>query len=289
VDPRTTPQPPPYVYEAKVTGTDNLLGRAAYVVELTIVPGGSIQSSDSQVPDHVKIWVDQQLYVVLRSESWSADGRLLQSSGYQAFQLNGPIDPAAFNFTPPQDADVVDMRTVDSVELGEVWSQVVQQSHISLYSIVDPRLGLAPSRPTVNSARGTVSQAYWGKVRVEAHPQWGVAGGDSASSGSGTALSTVPQLVLTQGPPSAINTANMGTGRPVQISGQGSDSADGTITGYIYRPNGIPALVFDRGATRIKLMGFVYPSGGASKEASLQAIEGLLVRGAEALKPVEQK
>lgn len=285
VDPRSEPRPP-YIYDAKLAGSDTILGRPAHVIELTMVPGASLQQTGAQIPERVKLWVDKQVYVVLRTEGWDGQGRVLESSGYTSFEINKSIDPAVFDFTPPSDAAIVDMRLADAEALGKGWQQASRQAPFTLFTVAEPSLaslGLVPGRPIFYEARGTVSQMFQAEVVINVPSStWRVQGGKYTNPGggsqSGSRTETQPRLVVVQGSPSSISTAGLSGGKAVQI---------GKITGHMYKRDGLHVLIFDRDGTRIMLSELVYPGFQGRSSADEQAVEALMLKAAESLQSVK--
>jgi hypothetical protein len=285
VDPRSEPRPP-YMYDAKLAGTDTILGRSAYIIELTLVTGASLQQRGVQIPERVKLWVDKQVYVVLRTEGWDAQGRVLESSGYTSFDINKSVDPAVFNFTPPADAAIVDMRLADAEALGKGWQQASQQAPFALFTVAESSmasLGLIPGRPIFYEARGTVSQMFQAEVVIKVPPStWKVQGGKYTNTGNGSqsdARTEVrPRLVMVQGPPSSISTAALSGGKAVQV---------GNITGHMYKRDGLHILIFDRDGTRIMLSELVYPGFQDTGSLDEQPVEDLMLKAAESLQSVK--
>ncbi|HVF99835.1 MAG TPA: sigma-E factor regulatory protein RseB domain-containing protein [Chloroflexia bacterium] len=285
VDPRSEPRPP-YIYDAKLAGSDTILGRPAHVIELTLVPGASLQQPGAQIPERVKLWVDKQIYVVLRTEGWDAQGRVLESSGYTTFEVNKSVDQTVFNFTPPSDAAIVDMRLADAEALGNGWQQASRQAPFALFTVAEPSLtslGLIPGRPIFYEARGTVSQMFQAEVVIKVPSStWSVQGGKYTNAGDGSQpasrTETRPRLVMVQGSPSSISTAALSGGKAVQI---------GNITGHMYKRDGLHVLIFDRDGTRIMLSELVYPGYQGAGSLDEQAVEDLILKAAESLQSVK--
>jgi hypothetical protein len=281
VDPRSEPRPP-YMYDAKLAGSDTILGRPTYVIELTLVPGASLQRTGAQIPERVKLWVDNQIYVVLRTEGWDAQGRVLESSGYTSFEINTSVDPAVFDFTAPSDAAIVDMRLADAEAIGKGWQQASQQAPFALFTVAEPSmtsLGLIPGRPIFYEARGTVSQMFQAEVVIKVPPStWKVRGGKYNTGDSDSITEVRPRLVMVQGSPSSISTAALSGGKAVQI---------GNITGHMYKRDGLHILIFDRDGTRIMLSELVYPGFQSAGSLDEQSVEALMLKAAESLQSVK--
>ncbi|MDQ3931101.1 MAG: outer membrane lipoprotein-sorting protein [Chloroflexota bacterium] len=89
-------------YNTEVKGTEQVMGRTTYLLESTLKP------QDEWPPNmspsgmaRILAWVDSEAFFVLRIQTWDSDGNLLATSGYESFELNGPVDPALFDAPPP--------------------------------------------------------------------------------------------------------------------------------------------------------------------------------------------
>lgn len=86
-------------FNAKLNGTEQVDGRAAYVITLT--PKGE------EGYRTLKVWVDQKDYIARRFEITDMNNatRLINLSG---IQTNVSLEPGLFRFTPPQGARIVE-------------------------------------------------------------------------------------------------------------------------------------------------------------------------------------
>jgi outer membrane lipoprotein-sorting protein len=130
------------VNHAKVVGIDTVAGRPAYVIQLDDSP----YMADNIVTHTV--WVDSQLYGVLKAERHQhAD--ILDSSLLTAVQYNVEIDKAQFTFTPPPGATVKDFRN------GDTNKQMPQQKLTQqLLEVAAKTLGMTPDELKNALAKG---------------------------------------------------------------------------------------------------------------------------------------
>lgn len=90
-------------YNVQVLGTESVAGRTAYIVDLTIKPSNEWpQGYTPGTGDHVKFWLDSEYFFILKFESYDAEGNDLSRSTHESFEINGAIDPAVFEVSPPQ-------------------------------------------------------------------------------------------------------------------------------------------------------------------------------------------
>ena len=281
---RSEPRPP-YVYEVKLLGSESVLGREAYILDLTFVPGSALQSPELQlqVPAHIKMWVEQQLYAVLRFEAFDEQGRLVQRGTYSSFQINGTIDPSAFSFLAGSDAEIVDMRTVTAGEVDQAWQASAERAPFVLFAPTDLPQRVTARAPIYNAFQSTVSQVYLRDTSVVVLPSYDATEGTVTTGKAGSVTDYNPQvrtattqwLVLTEGSPSAISESDLGEARPVQIGG-------GIIARLYDRPEG-KILVVDRSDTRIMLR---VPASIAKVDSQT---ESQMIRFAESMQPLSKK
>lgn len=89
-------------YNAEVVGTEKVSGRTAHVVDLTLKPAE--QWPPNMYPSdmaHTKLWVDAEVFIILRLQSWDAEGNLLSTNQYEIYEINAAVDPEIFNAKPP--------------------------------------------------------------------------------------------------------------------------------------------------------------------------------------------
>jgi hypothetical protein len=271
---------PPYMYEVKLMGEEQVLDRSAYVVEMTLVPGASLQSPNMQVPEKMKMWVDKELYAVLRIEGWNAEGVVLQSGVYTSFEVNGNTQFDVLNTLAPSGTDIVDIRPVpDAATLDKGWLEATQRAAYTVFKPSRSLDSLMPGRPFYNSRREVISQQYQGHATLDMQsvvevfpavatpdPEWSVRGAKPKEV-------TLTKLIITQGLPSSIKADDMGNAVPVHVANH---------QGFFYSQDGANTLIFDRDGTRIKLSSS--PFFGVEALTSEQ-----LVQIAETLQPVEKK
>lgn len=152
-------------YDPKLVGTDEVLGRKAYVLEFTLKPqdrwppnSGLSQTAMRVV--RMKYWVDQQAYFVLKIMAWDADGNMLEESGYTSFQIDAPIDPSIFSFAPPAGAQILDARIAEADELDALWKQTAQQAPFRVYRPTRWLSHTREGRPYFDAAQGVLTLAF---------------------------------------------------------------------------------------------------------------------------------
>jgi outer membrane lipoprotein-sorting protein len=98
-------------YDAELTGTESILGRKTYVLDLTLKEGLENTPSRLTVPQYRKqVWIDAESYLILQEYNWNRDGVLLYESKCQKLEINPNIDPSLFEFSPPDGYKVIDKR-----------------------------------------------------------------------------------------------------------------------------------------------------------------------------------
>jgi outer membrane lipoprotein-sorting protein len=106
-------------YDAVVTGTESLLGRTTYVLNLVLKGGqdkttGIPQSQFSAPQYHKQVWVDAESYLILQEYDWNRDGILLYEATCRQLDINPQLDASLFEFSPPDGYKVVDTRPLAS-------------------------------------------------------------------------------------------------------------------------------------------------------------------------------
>jgi outer membrane lipoprotein-sorting protein len=285
-NPKSDPRPE-YMYDVKLVGSEEVAGRLSYVLEMTLVPGASVQLPDRQVPEKMKMWVDEEVYAVLRLEGWDAKGNVLQSSAYESFQVNQGHSSNQSNirsFLAAENADVLDLRLADSKEVEQAWQDTVKRASYQLFRPEYLPGVLQPGRPLYDVERGVTSQVFQGEVLLPAARGPRIydptPGGDvTIVQRTKPRLITLAKLAVIQGPPSSISEEKLGGSTPVQI---------GSLTGRLYtRDGGRSILIFDLDGTRIKLQAPVQVVSNASPESLITVNQ--LVQIAEAMQPVKSK
>jgi len=99
--------------DARITGTATIAGRQAYMIDLgpdSCPPGYRLVSGGTPIPmatlppaqqGRHTLWVDKQLYVVLKMDLFNGDGSLQGRSEVTAFAVNQSIPESVFTFAPP--------------------------------------------------------------------------------------------------------------------------------------------------------------------------------------------
>jgi len=99
--------------DATIAGMATIAGRQAYMIDLgpdSCPPGYRLLSGGTPIPmatlppaqqGRHTLWVDKQLYVVLKLERFNGDGSLQGRSEVTAFAVNQSIPESVFTFAPP--------------------------------------------------------------------------------------------------------------------------------------------------------------------------------------------
>lgn len=247
LNPKSAPRPP-YAYDVKLLNDrEEVLNRPAYVLELTLVPGASLQLPDRQIPEKFKMWVDQEIYAVLRMEGWDAEGNVLQTGVYDSFEINKKTQTDILSVIAPPSAYILDLRLANEAEVGRAWQEAIQRASYQVFKPLRLPDELSAGRPLYDAQREIISQVFQGEVLMQARPVYDTSTGDFTvvrpnDQQPGRRV-TVPKLVIIQGPRESIS-EGPGESRPIQV---------GTLTGRLYSRNGAVILIIDREGIRIKL------------------------------------
>jgi hypothetical protein len=243
-------------YTVTLVGTEQILGRDAYVVEWNATPevleAEAAGIGFSLIRHKYRIWIDQQFYLQLKMQSWNKDGVWIDDRIVETIELNQPVDQALFEFKPAAGFFVADMRPASDNDVAKGWREVSKQVNVTLYEPGEAALSFTEVRvPYYDASQGSVSQSL---VR---------------QSGRGRYFL---HALIVQGPPSAIDESLLGSSTPMQV---------GSRQARLYRKLETYQLVFDIEGTRI----MVYSANsGAPGE-----VEGHLKTIGESLKPVGKK
>ncbi|MGA7731741.1 MAG: outer membrane lipoprotein-sorting protein [Chloroflexia bacterium] len=272
LSPKSEPRPP-YKYDAKVVGEEEVVGRRTYVIELTFVPGASVQTPESQIPEKMKMWIDKEIYAILRYEGWDGEGRVLRSGIYESFRINdsAPIDILSVMAPPDADMVLLDFVDADNESIEQEWRIVARQAPYQLFEPSTLPDGLTRGRPLYDTRRGVTSQLFTGEVKVKtanSNSEWKLRPREESERST-----SLPRLAIIQGPPASIKEDMLGASTAVQA---------GNITGRFYTVGIDNILVFDREGTRIKL--YALAAGDKSAFTSSE-----LVSIAETMQPLAVK
>lgn len=239
-------------YTTTLIGTEEVAGRMAYVLEKNVTPEvleAEARGGFKLYRHKYRLWIDRQLYLVLRLQSWSKGGELVDDMTTEKLELNIPVNPGLFEFQPPAGYLVADMRPATAVQVRQGWRDVARQMQVTLY---EPGAfgwySVQRLKPYYVASQGVVTQAIVRKT-----------------SGGGQLL----HALVVQGLPSAIDESRLGDSTPVQVGRQ---------QGRLYRKNAAYYLVFDLDGTRILL----YSSNAGEVERDLVDV-------GESLAPVATK
>ncbi|HEX8597533.1 MAG TPA: sigma-E factor regulatory protein RseB domain-containing protein [Chloroflexia bacterium] len=250
----TRPGPIEKPYTVTLVGDEQVAGRAAYVLEWNVTPEvlEAEAAGDYRLNSHkYRLWIDQQFYLILKLQGWDKDGVLIEESHVERLELNKPVDPSLFLFKPPAGYVVADMRPASAKDVAEGWRETSRQVTFTLY---EPTGVVSNTRqlrkPYYVASQGVVTQAVVG----------------------GPADHDVLHALVVQGPPSAVDESQLGSGTQVPV---------GSRQGRLYKRNEAHYLVFDIDGTRIMLYSSNMGEGGS--------VERDLVRVGESLMPVGKK
>jgi outer membrane lipoprotein-sorting protein len=95
-------------YAPKLRGTETVGSRVARVIDLGVTRCKS--SAALEYDGRRVIWVDRETLLLLRSVQYTVAGDIYEVREVSRMQVNGPIDPARFTFTPPPGVRVSDFR-----------------------------------------------------------------------------------------------------------------------------------------------------------------------------------
>jgi outer membrane lipoprotein-sorting protein len=243
-------------YTVTLVGEEQILGRAAYVLEWNATPevlAAEKRGGFSLLRHKYRKWIDQQFYLVLKEQAWNRDGDWIDDRVIETLELNKPVDSALFEVTPAAGYVVADMRPADDKDVAQGWREASRQVGVTLYEPGESALayGAELRKPYYVASQGVVSQAL---VRPTSRGRYFL------------------DVAVVQGPPSAIDESQLGSSTPTQV---------GSRQGRLYEWKEAHQLVFDIDGTRI----MVYSSNaGAPGE-----VEGRLVSIGESLVPVGKK
>ncbi|HEY3315483.1 MAG TPA: outer membrane lipoprotein carrier protein LolA [Bacillota bacterium] len=86
----------------KVAGRARVVGRPAYLVELT--PPGP---KGEDVVQRERVWVDRQTWLPLKVEAYNAGGAVISAATYTQVKVDAGLPDELFRFSPPQGAEVI--------------------------------------------------------------------------------------------------------------------------------------------------------------------------------------
>lgn len=96
----------------KYTGEKEVDGKKVYVFELNPSMPGQMspgQTTSPIMPEKVVSEIDTETGLPYKTLMYSADGKLMMEQTYSNYKLNVPLPDSEFEFTPPKDAQVLDM------------------------------------------------------------------------------------------------------------------------------------------------------------------------------------
>jgi outer membrane lipoprotein-sorting protein len=240
-------------YEAQYLGMEEVAGREAYVIELTYT-----EAAGDYKPGREKLWIDRDIFMVLKSEIWNREASLIWSYVCTAVEVNIDIPRSTFTFERPAGATVWDTRPVDGQEAHGLWQAAARQAGHPLYmppAMFDvTQFGYSPSvsavagRPYYDTVSKNVTVPY-----VTLSP------------------STLERLAFM--PPGIW--IEQGTPATLTIEGDSYDVQVGEAAGRFYAQTDGGVLVLDREGVRIAIRITLYSSHLPAREKAVELAESL--------------
>jgi outer membrane lipoprotein-sorting protein len=241
-------------YETQYLGMGEVAGRDTYVIDLVhsdVTSGNRIK--------HEKLWIDRDIFMVLKSEAWNKDGALTWSYECTIVEVNVDVPRSTFTFTRPSGTTVWDTRPVQEQEAHELWQEAARQAGHPLYmppaTIDITQFGASPS---VSAVAG--------------HPYY-----DPGSKNVTVPYATLPSSMserLAFIPPGIL--IEQGTPSTLTIEGDSYDVQVGDATGRFYAQKDGGVLVVDREGVRIAIRITLYSSLLPAKEKAIELAESLV-------------
>src|SRR3989338_3848357 len=100
-------------YDVRMASSPPVARRRAWALELLSRRDGKIQR---------RIWVDKKNGLILQSQIFQSDGRLVSTARFASIQFPKKQDPALFRFEPPEGATVVKRLEPDYLALDQAKS-----------------------------------------------------------------------------------------------------------------------------------------------------------------------
>ncbi|HET9492804.1 MAG TPA: outer membrane lipoprotein-sorting protein [Chloroflexia bacterium] len=240
-------------YEAQYLGLEEVAGREAYVIDLTYA-----EAAGDRKPGREKLWIDRDIFIVLKSEIWNREGTLIWSYVCTTVEVNVDIPRSIFTFDRPAGTTVWDTRPVDEQEAHELWQAAARQAGHPLY--MPPATFDVTQFATSPSVSAVAGRPYYDTVSKNV---------------------TVPYVTLS---PSTLERLafmppgvwiEQGTPSTVSIEGDWYDVQVGDTTGRFYTQTDGGVLVLDREGVRIAIRITLYSSHLPAREKAVELAESL--------------
>ena len=155
-------------YDARLVGTEVVLGRQTYKLELVPKPGTDVARRRA----HLTTWIDQEIYVQLKSEirGVGVEGGPANAWEYTSFELNPTIDAALFSYTPAPDTKVTWSKLPHYAEQVRSWQAAAQRVSFQVFMPAYSQIpqDLIPLGPNTWESEGrSVNEYYYPRVRTE--------------------------------------------------------------------------------------------------------------------------
>lgn len=113
--------------EVSLLGEEELAGRPAYLLE--VIPkvekekASEDPAEDEEIsPGPTKIWVDKEVWMPLRYETYDSDGNLVQKTEILDLKINTGIPDSEFKFEIPEGAEIMTVESASIVLTGDTES-----------------------------------------------------------------------------------------------------------------------------------------------------------------------
>jgi outer membrane lipoprotein-sorting protein len=240
--------------EAQYLGMEAVAGRETYVIDLVYA-----EATSDYRPKHEKLWIDRDIFMVLKSEAWNREGALIWSYVCTTVEVNGSVPRSIFTFTQPAGTTIWDTRPVGEQEAHKHWQEAARQTGHPLY--------MPPT--TIEISQGDTS------FLVAGHPHYDpnsrnvtMPYAKPPSSTSERLAFIVPGILVEQGTPSTLS-----------IDGDSYEVQVGDTTGRFYAQTNEDILVVDREGVRVAIRIAMHNSSLVAKEQAIKVAESLtLVR-----------
>lgn len=145
-------------FEADVTGTEEIAGRAVYVLQLDQV--GCFSNSIPGELQGRQVWyIDRETSLVLGRERYTADGALYSRMTATRVEYNTAVDPQVFTFQAPEGATVLDFRpkpAPSDAEFHRQLAEIAGEVDFPLFAPTAIPEGLVPRAPQHPAIPGPV-------------------------------------------------------------------------------------------------------------------------------------
>ncbi|HKP52382.1 MAG TPA: hypothetical protein VJ183_06995 [Chloroflexia bacterium] len=205
-------------YERKTIGTEQIMGRNAWVVDIAlkdpvpqeVIDLGFMANREDETATHWRIWVDQVSYFKLKLTAWNDKGTVISDDEVKNLEIDGKIDANVFKYILPADALIADKHDTkdESLRVG-LWQVAAQEARLPL------QMGPTPFIPYhCPEADCHISKSNY---FVAGNPYYASRTGVVTSVYYNSPTNLTLELLLAQGPVSALQVE--GTAKEVENKG----------------------------------------------------------------------